>query len=75
MCAKMISFASCRVAGVLFLGLAMIISVVGCASSSPQSSLMAYRSPYEQRFIMPGLVIRHNLLNSKYQQPESVTGG
>jgi hypothetical protein len=68
--AQIKALCSCQVVAVLLLVLAVIISVVGCATSSPHSYLMAYGSPYEPGGIMPGLRIEHNLLNNKYQRQE-----
>jgi hypothetical protein len=66
--ANMRALCRCNVVVALFLILGMILSVVGCATSYPQSYLSTYQSPYGPRVTMPGLRIEHDLLNNKYQR-------
>ena len=68
--AKMKAVCRSKVVAALLLILAVILLMVGCAASYPQSYLSSYQSPYEPGIIMQGLKIEHNVLNNKYQRVE-----
>jgi hypothetical protein len=59
-----------KVVAALLLVMVVIPSMVGCASSYPQSYLSSYQNPWGRVVIMPGLKIEHNVLNHKYQRAE-----
>lgn len=68
-----------KVVVAIFLIIGVLLGVVGCASSYPQSYYSSYQSKNGPGLIMPGLRIEHNLLNNKYRsakdEPESDWAG
>jgi hypothetical protein len=68
--AKMRASYRCQVIVALLLSLAVILSAVGCGTSSLGSYQSAFQSTNGSMFNMHEWRFEHNLLNSKYQKVE-----
>ena len=68
--AKMRALCRCRAVVALLFILAVMLSAVGCATSSPGSYRSSFQGTSEPKVSMRDWKIEHNLLNSRYQKLE-----